>query len=493
MNTEKSSGRKKNQSFWKQAVVLAIGLSLLTGSSVRSQTVASIAGTITDATGAALSGASVTVKNLETGSQRIVTADDAGHFDVEALAVGQYEVEAEASGFRPEVKTGITLVVGQHAEVNLTLRVGQVQEAVIVQEQGPVVSVTTQDISGLVGERQVKDLPLNGRSYDQLLTLNPGDRELHVAAGGWDRHVELGGGKHVFGFGPPAAGESLFAERSGVHQRVGDQQHAGRSERATAGRGCGAGICRGEGYLRRGIRKAPWGAGQHRDRFGDEPVARQRVRIRAEHALDARNFFDQGSIPDFQRNVFGGSLGGPMRKDKTFLFGNYEGFRQNLGLSDLTLVPDAASRAAAVPSVQPLLALWPVANGPELLTSTGAPSGIAEAFSNPLQRHSRGLRHRALRPDDFGERFVLGVYTVDDSEAHSPTSNPISRVDIFLREQVASLSETHIFSPSLLNRATFGFSRGGVLFQQRERRWICLAGFMRTSRSARWWSAAAPR
>jgi hypothetical protein len=162
--------------------------------------------------------------------------------------------------------------------------------------------------------------------------------------------------------------------------------------------------------------------------------------------------------------VFGGSLGGPLRKDRTFLFGNYEGFRQNLGLSDLTLVPDAASRAAAVASVQPLLALWPVANGRELLTSTGAPSGIAQAFSNPLQ---------SIREDFGTARFdqtlserdsFSGVYTADDSEAPSPTSNPLSLVDIFLREQVASLSETHVFSANLLNRATFGFSRGGFYF-----------------------------
>src|SRR5262249_38206593 len=101
--------------------------------------------------------------------------------------------------------------------------------------------------------------------------------------------------------------------------------------------------------------------------------------------LDARNFFDHGDIPKFQRNEFGGSLGGPLKKDKSFLFVNYEGFRQNLGLSHLSLVPDNASRAAAVPSIQPLLALWPVANGAELLNADGTPSGIAEAFSNPVQ------------------------------------------------------------------------------------------------------------
>ena len=181
-------------------------------------------------------------------------------------------------------------------------------------------------------------------------------------------------------------------------------------------------------------------------------------------ALDARNFFDHGNIPVFRRNVFGGSLGGPIRKDKTFLFGNYEGFRQNLGLSDVTLVPDAASRASAVASIQPLLALWPVVNGPELLTSNGVPSGIAEAFSNPLQRIREDFGTARLDQTFTDKDSFAGVYTADDSEAHSPTNNPFSLVDIFLREQVVSSSETHVFSPSLLNRATFGFSRGGFYF-----------------------------
>jgi len=90
-----------------------------------------------------------------------------------------------------------------------------------------------------------------------------------------------------------------------------------------------------------------------------------------------------------------------------------------LGLSDLTLVPDAASRASAVPSIQPLLALWPVANGPELLTSTGAPSGIAEAFSNPVQRIREDFGTARLDQIFTDKDSFAGVYTVDDSEAHS--------------------------------------------------------------------------
>jgi hypothetical protein len=138
--------------------------------------------------------------------------------------------------------------------------------------------------------------------------------------------------------------------------------------------------------------------------------------------------------------------------------------RQNLGLSNLSLVPDDASRSAAVPSIQPLLALWPVANGRELLTSTGAPSGIAEAFSNPLQ---------TIREDFATARFdqvlsskdsFAAIYTLDDSAAHSPAGNPFTLADIFLREQVVSLGETHIFSSHLLNKATVGFSRGAFYF-----------------------------
>jgi hypothetical protein len=187
-------------------------------------------------------------------------------------------------------------------------------------------------------------------------------------------------------------------------------------------------------------------------------------------ALDARNFFDHGSIPGFQRNQFGGSLGGPLKKDKSFVFVNYEGFRQDLGLSDLTLVPTSGTNgqsnswATAVSSIKALQPLWPVANGPELLNSDGSKSGIAEAFSNPIQ-HIREDFGTARFDQTFSDKDSLAVvYTGDDSEGHSPTTNPFTLVNIFEREQVASLSETHVFSPNLINRATFGYSRGGFYF-----------------------------
>src|SRR5262249_14927870 len=183
-------------------------------------------------------------------------------------------------------------------------------------------------------------------------------------------------------------------------------------------------------------------------------------------ALDARNFFDQGSIPQFQRNQFGASLGGPLRKDKMLLFANYEGFRQHLGLSDVTLVPDNLARQGLVPasngsltsvgvapSVAPLLALWPVQNGPEV------GGGIAEAFSNPLQVIRQDFGTTRLDYNLSQKGTLFGVYTIDDSDANTPTINPLSTVLERIRQQVASVQEQHVLSASFLNTARFGFSR----------------------------------
>src|SRR5260370_1555603 len=138
------------------------------------QVSASLSGQITDPSGAAVSAASVIAKNLDTGTSRTVPTDQSGRYRFFGVPVGPYEVRVTKEGFAEGIRSGIRLVVGQDAIVDLGLRVGRVNEQVKVTGDVPIVSLTTQDISGLVGERQVKDLPLNGRSYDLLLTLNPG-------------------------------------------------------------------------------------------------------------------------------------------------------------------------------------------------------------------------------------------------------------------------------------------------------------------------------
>jgi hypothetical protein len=425
---------------------------------------ASISGVVNDSTDATIAGATIKVRNIETGVTRTLISDVAGRYEASLLAVGKYELTVEQTGFHTESRTGISLSLGQHAVLDLTLSIGEVHQAVSVEASALELAVTTADFSGLVGEQQVKNLPLNGRSYDQLLTLNPGVvNYTSQRAGG------IGTSNSVVGNMFSASGrrpqENLYI-LNGVEFTSASEVN--NTPGGTSGQLLGVDAVREFAIV-----KDAYGA-----EYGKRPGAQINIVTASgsnqlhgnaydylrNRALDARNPFDQSQIPNFQRNVFGGSLGGPIKRDKTFLFGNYEGFRQVLGLSDVTLVPDAASRAAAVASVQPLLNLWPIANGPELLTSTGGQSGIAEAFSSP-QQHIREDFGTARIDHIFSDKeSFAGVYTADDSESHSPTTNPYSTVDIFLREQVASLSETHLFSSNFLNKATFGFSRGAFYF-----------------------------
>jgi hypothetical protein len=442
---------------------------------------------VVDSTGAVIAGATVKVKNVEIGTVRTVVTDSAGRYAAPSLDVGKYEVSAEQDGFRAEIKTGITVAIGQRAEVNLLLAVGTVKQSISVSETALQLAVTTADFSGLVGEAQVKDLPLNGRSYDQLLTLNPG-----VVNYTSQRSGGIGTSNSVVGNMFSASGrrpqENLYI-LNGVEYTSASEVN--NTPGGTSGQLLGVDAVRefsvvtdayGAEYGKR-----PGAQINIVTASGTDQLHGDAYEFLRNSALDARNYFDLPQIPHFDRNVFGASLGGPIKKNKSFLFGNYEGFRQALGLSDLTLVPDANARLGILPcaalttvtsscnastpathvtlakGVANLLNLWPVANGPEL-TIDGLNSGTAESLSSP-QQHIREDFGTARFDQIFSDKdSFAAVYTGDDSQSFSPTANPYSTVNIFLREQVASLSETHLFSPNILNKATFGFSRGAFYF-----------------------------
>ena len=140
----------------------------------RAQVTASITGTVEDASGAVVREATITVKSQETGATRTVTTDDSGNYRVLSLPLGPQELKVEKQGFKSVVRTGVSLEVGQEAVVNFRLEVGELVQQMAVSEEAPVVNVTTASVSGMVDERQIKELPLNGRSFDDLITLNPG-------------------------------------------------------------------------------------------------------------------------------------------------------------------------------------------------------------------------------------------------------------------------------------------------------------------------------
>lgn len=427
---------------------------------VSAQVAATLTGIVTDQSGASVAAASVTARNLDTDLSRETATDSAGRYQLFGLPLGQYEVRVKKNGFAEAVRSGIRLVVGQDARVDLTLRVGAVSEEVKVSGDAAIVSVTTQDISGLVGEQQVKDLPLNGRSYDLLLTLNPGivNFTAEKTGGIGVSNSTTGNNFSVSGNRPQ---QNLFllngVEYTGAAEN--NMQPGGTSQQLL-----GVDAVREFNVLRDSYGaeygKRPGGQVSIVTQSGTNQLHGSAYDFLRNNALDAPNYFDQGSAPPFQRNQFGASLGGPVRTGKTFLFANYEGLRQHLHQTSAAFVPDAASRAAAVPSVQPLLNLWPVA-------PAGAPdfNGIAQVFSSPLQVIREDFGTARLDHIISSRDNLAGVYTIDDGDDLTATIlDPYSSDVVSLREQVFSLEETHSFSAATLNVARVGYSRAGYFF-----------------------------
>ena len=494
-NPTYTTGLRPSQSIFRHFLMLSMGtlIGLLTlAKPGRAQVSAAISGAVTDKSGAAVSGATVTAVNLETGASRATVTDEAGRYSVPALAVGEYEVHATKQNFQERVRSGIHLAVGQQASVDISLQLGQVSDQVKVIADAPVVTITAADISGLVGEQQVKELPLNGRSYDELMTLNPGVLNFTGEKTG-GIGVSNSTAANMFSVAGNRPQQNLFllngVEFTGAAEN--NMQPGG-----TSGQMLGVDAVREFNML----------SGIYGAEYGKHPGAQVTILTQSgtnqwhgsvfeylrNNVLDAPNFFDLGSAPPFKRNQFGGSLGGPVQSDKTFVFANFEGFRQSLHQTSVAYVPDSAVRACigvpncSLPSIQvngsplvvgsqcpatlpqntnclneiySLLNLWPVANGPDQGT------GIAQANYNPLQsiREDFGT---ARVDHTFSAKDSLGViYTADDSADQTATYiNPYMADTTSLREQVLSLEETHIFSGNFLNTVRIGFSRASYYF-----------------------------
>ena len=440
--------------------VVIFSLVLLRALPLPAQVSAVLSGRVTDATGAVVSGATVTAMNEETGMARVAVTNQEGLYELLALPVGHYQVSAKKMDFAEQLRTGIVLVVGQEATVDFILKVGQVTEQVKVEESTVLVNATTQDISGLVGEKEVKALPLNGRSFDLLLALNPG-----IVNFTWEKTGGIGVSNSTTGNNFSVSGnrpqQNLFL-LNGV-------EFTGAAENNMQPGGPSQNLIGVEAVREFNVLRDSYGA-----EYGKRPGAQVTIVTQSgtnqfhgsvyeflrNNALDAPNYFDQGSAPPFQRNQFGAAVGGPIQKDKTFFFANFEGFVQNLHQTSVAFVPDLASRAAAVPSVQPLLNLWPTppADAPDF-------NGIAQVFSSPLQTIREYFGNARVDHVFSPKDTFSAVYTIDNGNDFTPTTiNPYSTDILSLQEQVLSLEWTHVFSPTLLNVARFGFSRAGYFF-----------------------------
>jgi len=444
-----------------------LALVLLGGSATTAQVSGSIRGQITDPSGAVVSSASVTVQNMDTDVTRTTASDASGNYLVLALPVGRYEIKVSKSGFQESIRSEIELNVGQEVSVDLRLQLSTVKAAVTVAEDAPIVNTTTSDISGLVGAKEIKQLPLNGRSYDLLLPLNPGivNFTSQKTGGTGISNSSTGNNFAVSGNRPQ---QNLFL-LNGV-------EFTGAAENNMTPGGPSGMLLGVDAVHEFNVQRDSYSA-----EFGKHPGGQVIIATQSgtntwhgslyefvrNNALDAANYFDApGGPPPFQRNQFGASAGGPIRKDKTFLFANYEGFRQDLNQTSVAFVPGLAARAAATPSVQPLLNLWPTpAPGTPELNVPGQTFGISQVFSSPLQTIREDFGTVRVDQTFSAADSLAAIYTIDDGGDVTATPvNPYSTDILNLREQVLSIEETHVFSPALLNTARFGFSRAGYYF-----------------------------
>ncbi len=431
-----------------------------------------IRGQVQDAGGAALGGATVTVRNVETGTMRLLTTGADGRFSAPSLPVGTYSVTAAHSGLATMVRDGVVLHVGQTVRLPFALGAG----GVVTGAQAAAVNTTTRPASGVVGKGEIKDLRFDGRGYDQLITLNPAavNYTSERAGGTGTSSAGVGNQYTVVGRRPQ---DNLFL-LNGI-------EYTGMASSSAAPGGVSGQLLGADSVEAMNVVSDTYGA-NYGKRDGAQVSLVTSSGSNEWHGdvfeslrnsdLDTRNYFDPGGVPEFQRNQFGASLGGPIRRSKVLFFANYEGFRLNAGQTDVTIIPDTAARQGYLPNssgveqkvgvneaVAPLMALFPAQNGPELL-SNGVVTGLAEAYSHPPQ-HIREDFGTMRIDDDIGPKDLLfGVYTVDDGDATGTTQNPISQTSQRLREQVASLQEQHVFSSSLLNTARFGYSRAAFAY-----------------------------
>ncbi|MBI4482330.1 MAG: carboxypeptidase regulatory-like domain-containing protein, partial [Acidobacteria bacterium] len=344
-------------------------------------TTATISGTAKDRTGAVLPGVTVSAKNVGTGLTRTLVSDEMGRYAAVNLAVGRYEVKAELPGFQTVIRSGIELTVERHAVVDLVLEVGEMSEQVVVTGEAALVDAATSAIGGLVNEQRIVEMPLNGRDWAQLTALEGGVLVQRQAATdsaprGFGLHLSIGGARpnqNTFLLDGTRINDTANATPGSASNSLLGVDTLKEFTVVTNTYSAEYGVAAG------GVVNAV-------TKSGTNEFHGSVFEFHRNSALDARNFFDRRpNPPPFKRNQFGFSASGPVRKNRTFFLGSYEGLREGLGTTSLARVPTAEARRGVLPtgtvevhpSVKPYLELYPLPNGQPL------GGGVAEFVAAP--------------------------------------------------------------------------------------------------------------
>ncbi len=424
---------------------------------------ASVLGTVTDSAGAVVPGASVQVKNIATGRVQEVPTDEQGRYTIANLPIGEYEAQASLAGFQTTVRRGITLIVGAQAIVDFSLSVGRTQETVTVEAQVSQIDTVSTAVAAYVEARQINDLPLNGRNFTDLVALVPGvatgsqignpgtgtqnllygvESNFSVSGARAEGQAYLLDNTNIQGFWNHGSGSGVMGTTLGI-EAIAEFSVLTNTYSAQFG---------GNGAVVNAVTKS-----------GTNDLHGSAYEFLRNSALDARNFFDSVK-PSFRQNQFGGSLGGPIKKDKLFFFVNDEELRRSLGQTVVALVPDADAHRGIVngvnvginPAIAPILALYPlpttrVASGvgsiPEVDTQTGNENYLLGRVDYTMSNQD-SVFVRYVR--DFGDTTMpfLG----------SPLPPRWPEVGS-TRNQFATIEWRRVISPTMVNLLRFSFTR----------------------------------
>ncbi len=476
---------------------------------------ATISGTVTDSSGAALPGATIQAKNVGTDATQSTVADAVGRYRIPDLPIGNYQLQATTSGFQTVLHKGITLTVGANLVVDFSLPVGQISQTVNVEGEVSRVETQTATVSSLVTPTQMSQLPLNGRNFEQLLSLAPGVQAVtqsYITGGG--------GGGISSGFYGPGATYSVAGSRPvGQVFLLDNQDLQGYWEKGTGSNITGNSLgvdAIAEFQVLTNTYSAQFGgtgaAINAASRSGTNDLHGSAYEYLRNSALDARNFFDGTKIPPFRRNQFGGSVGGPIEKNKLFFFANYEGLRSTLGITGNQFVPDALSRTGSVPcntvagqapppplgtgtcspgdrisvpvsaAIAPYLNIYPdtgiscVPVSPPTIPPT-FPAGCQTVSAGPFAGYPSGnALFTTIASQPESENYILGRvdYTLGANDflfgryisdtAYLKLPVPFSNLPLWPvvdhgGDQFFTLEEKHIISATAINEVRFSFSR----------------------------------
>ncbi len=433
-------------------------------------------GTVSDSSGKVIPGASVTATNSATGVKSATAADKAGLFVIPNLTPGVYELNVQQDGFKSVVKKDVVLHAEENVEVNIAMEVGSLTQSITVESGAPVVQLTSATLTNTVTETAVVELPVNGRSWTDLAVLQPGITSIRAMpdVSTPDRIGRGLGNQLTISGARPQQNNYLI---NGISMN----DYTNGAPGSLQGGNLGVDAIQEFTVLTANYSaeygRTSGGVISAITRSGSNAFHGSAYEFIRNSALDARNFFDGPTIPPFRRNQFGASSGGRLQKDKTFWFGDFEGLRQALGLSQLVTVPSQAARNGILcasddcsqttqitvdPAVKPYLNFFPLPNGALLCNAFPAPCQGGDTGNYQFagsQNSSENFFTVRLDHTFSAQDNLFGTYSFDASTLNQTDEFDNKIINARTRRQIVTIQENHIFRQNLVNSVRVGYNR----------------------------------